>query len=206
MSHSCHEDANGGATAGDAHDHVASADSEETNHAKAQRDQRVTPKHEIRWSAIAVYGVRPGLVLMLALAAAVLKWQGCSIDAADVARAESVRTARDSTVALLSYRSDTVDKQLAAARELLTGQFRGAYTSLTNDVVIPGAKQKRISAATTVPAAASVSATPNHAVVLVFIDQTVTIGSGAPSDTASSVRVTLDNLGDRWLISGFDPV
>jgi Mce-associated membrane protein len=99
-----------------------------------------------------------------------------------------------------------VEQQLTAARDLLTSDFRDQYTSLTNDVVIPGAKQKQVSAVATVPAVASVSAKPNHAVVLVFVNQTVTVGQDAPTDTASSVRVTLDKLGDRWLISKFDPV
>jgi Mce-associated membrane protein len=72
--------------------------------------------------------------------------------------------------------------------------------------VIPGAKQKQISAVATVPAMASVSADPRHAVVLVFVNQTVVVGQDAPTDTASSVRVTLDKVGDRWLISKFDPV
>jgi Mce-associated membrane protein len=56
------------------------------------------------------------------------------------------------------------------------------------------------------PAAASVSATPNHAVALVFVDQTVVVGSDRPTHTASSDRVTLDKIGGRWLISGLDPV
>jgi Mce-associated membrane protein len=73
-------------------------------------------------------------------------------------------------------------------------------------VVIPGAREKRISATAQVPAVASVSVTPKHAVALAFVDQTVTIGDGAPSGSASSVRVTLDKIDDRWLISGFDPV
>jgi Mce-associated membrane protein len=34
----------------------------------------------------------------------------------------------------------------------------------------------------------------------------VTVGTGAPTDTASSVKVTLDKIGDRWLISDFQPV
>jgi Mce-associated membrane protein len=58
----------------------------------------------------------------------------------------------------------------------------------------------------TVPAVASVSAKPNQAVVLVFVNQTVIVGQDAPTDTASSVRVTLDKVGDRWLIAKFDPV
>jgi Mce-associated membrane protein len=43
-------------------------------------------------------------------------------------------------------------------------------------------------------------------VVLLFVDQTVTVGQGAPTNTASSVRVTLDKVDGRWLISQFDPV
>jgi Mce-associated membrane protein len=58
----------------------------------------------------------------------------------------------------------------------------------------------------TVPAAASISASANHAVVLLFVNQTLIIGQDAPTTTASSVRVVLDKVGDHWLISGFDPV
>jgi Mce-associated membrane protein len=58
----------------------------------------------------------------------------------------------------------------------------------------------------TVPAAASLSASENRAVVLVFVDQTLTIGNQAPSNTASSAWVTLDRIDGRWLISQFDPI
>jgi Mce-associated membrane protein len=88
---------------------------------------------------------------------------------------------------------------------LLTGSFRDDYTSLINDVVIPGARQKGISATARVPAASSTSGGATHAVVLVFVNQTVVIGNGAPSETVSAVQVTLDKSGGRWLISGFDP-
>jgi Mce-associated membrane protein len=152
------------------------------------------------------FGVLPALALLLALGAGYLKWMDNSVRDSETARDESVRAAKDSTIALLSYKPETVEQQLGAARALLTGDFRDSYTSLTNDVVIPGAKQKQISAVATVPAVASVAAKANHAVVLVFVNQTVIVGQDAPSDSASSVRVTLDKVGDRWLISKFDPV
>ena len=57
-----------------------------------------------------------------------------------------------------------------------------------------------------VPAAASASADRQRAVVLVFVNQTVTVGGGAPTETLSSVKVTLEKVGERWLVSGFDPV
>jgi Mce-associated membrane protein len=153
-----------------------------------------------------VFAVLPALALSLALGAGYLKWQDSSIRDSDLARIESIQVAKDSTVAMLSYRPDTVGKDLGAARDLLTGDFKNAYTSLTNEVVIPGAKQKQISAVASVPAVASVSASPNHAVALVFVNQTVTVGTDAPTDTASSIKVTLDKVGGHWLISHFDPV
>jgi len=32
------------------------------------------------------------------------------------------------------------------------------------------------------------------------------VGADAPTNTTSSVRVTLDKVGGRWLISAFDPI
>ena len=173
----------------------------------SDHDEQLTGSaRRVRWSRAIVYVVLPALALLRASAAGFLKWQDGSARDAATARTESVRAATDSTIALLSYKPDTVEKDLDAARGRLTGTFLSAYTSLTHDVVIPGAKQKQISAVATVPAAASTSATGNHAVVLLFVNQTVIIGQDAPTNTASSVRVTLDKVGGRWLISQFDPV
>lgn len=160
----------------------------------------------INWSRVLAYGVIPGLALTLALAAGFLKWQGSSVADADRGRIEATQAVRDATAALLSYRPDTVERDLGAARDRLTGRFKDAYTSLTREVVIPGSKQKHISAVATVQSAASVSAGPDHGVVLLFVNQTTIVGAEAPAYTASSVRVTLDKVDGRWLISGFDPV
>jgi Mce-associated membrane protein len=161
---------------------------------------------ESAWRRIMAYAILPGLVLSVAIGASYLKWQDGVLRETGSAAAQSVAAASDSTVAILSYRADTVEKDLTVARDRLTGGFRDAYTQLVHDVVIPGAKQKHISAAATVPAAASVKASANHAVVLVFVDQTTTIGDDAPTNTTSSIRISLDKVHDRWLISQFDPV
>jgi Mce-associated membrane protein len=164
------------------------------------------PARSTDWSRILAYGILPGLALILALGAGYLKFVDNTVRNGDVARVESVQAAKDATTALLSYSPDKVEQQLGDAQNLLTGEFRDSYGELVTDVVIPGAKQQQISAVATVPAAASVSAEPNHAVVLVFINQTVVVGSSPPTDTASSVRVTLQKVDDKWLISAFDPV
>jgi Mce-associated membrane protein len=169
-------------------------------------DEPTSAWRRLSWSRAIAYGLLPVVALVVASAVGYLKWQDGNAQGAQAARAESVRAAIDGTVALLSYRPDTVQKDLDAAKSRLTGTFLNAYTSLTNDVVIPGSKQKQISAVATVPAAASTTATANHAVVLLFVNQTIIVGHSAPTSTASSVRVTLDKVGGRWLISGFDPV
>jgi Mce-associated membrane protein len=191
-------------------DATEDADSEDGADAEVPAVAKTTTAKPFRagpnWPRVFAYGVLPGLALVLALAAGFLKYVDNSVRSSDVARAESMQVAKDSTVALLSYQPDKVKQQLNDARNLLTGDFQDSYTSLINDVVIPGAQQKKISAVATVPAAASVSAKPNHAVVLVFVNQTVVVGTDAPTDTASSVKVTLDKHGDKWLISEFQPV
>ncbi|WP_285034220.1 hypothetical protein [Mycolicibacterium sp. lyk4-40-TYG-92] len=157
-------------------------------------------------AAAMAFGVLPIVALLLATAAGYLRWEDSSGRGANTARTESVQAAKDSTIALLSYKPETVDKDLNAARDRLTGSFLDAYTQLINKVVIPGAKEKKISALAAVPAASSVVAKIDHAVVLLFVDQTVVVGTDAPTNTASSVRVTLERVKDRWLISGFDPI
>lgn len=160
----------------------------------------------ISWLRLFAFGLLPALAMLLAMGCGVLKWRDASVRDAQIAQIEATQAAKDGTVALLSYRPDTVEKDLGAARDRLTGDFKDAYTSLTNDVVIPGAKQKQISAVASVPAVAPISAAGNEAVVLVFTNQSVIVGTSAPTDTASSVKVTLDRVDGRWLISKFEPI
>ncbi|ORV47649.1 hypothetical protein AWC02_08345 [Mycolicibacter engbaekii] len=150
--------------------------------------------------------VLSGLAAILALAAGYLRWQDVSARLAQEATEQSVQTAAATTIAMLSYRPENVDTASSAAAEAMTGAFREEYTRLIKDVVAPGAKQQHISTVVTVPAAASVTASSRHAVVLLFIDQATTIADGPPTTTTSSVRVTLDKVGGRWLVSQFDPV
>lgn len=171
-----------------------------------EEDKPEKPRFVISIPRLIAFAVLPCVASLLAGAGGYLKWQSTSIRASQVSGVEAVAVAKEATVAILSYRPDTVEKDLGAARDLLTGTFKDSYTQLTHDVVIPGAKQRHISAAATTPAVASVSATANHAVVLVFVNQTVVVGNDAPTASASSVRVTLDNVAGRWLVSGFDPV
>jgi len=163
-------------------------------------------RRHIKRDQILPYAVLPALALLLAAAAGYLKWQEVSARTDGIARIESVAAAKDATIAILSYKPETAERDLDAAGDRLTGTFKNSYAQLTHDVVIPGAREKHISAVAKVPGVASVSASSNHAVVLLYVDQTIVVGSDPPSDTVSSVRVTLTKIHDRWLVSEFDPI
>lgn len=171
-----------------------------------EEEAPATRARRFSWTRILVFGVLPAVALILAVGDGYLKWLDGSTRGSQTAADESVKAATDSTIAILSYRPDTVDRELTGAAGRLTGGFRQQYMQLVSDVVAPGAKQQHISAVATVPAAAAVSASESHAVVLVFINQSTTIGDDAPTQTTSSVRITLEKVRDRWLISQFDPV
>jgi len=158
-----------------------------------------------RWVRALTFGAIPLAVLAACVGAAYLKFVTGTAHQAVRAADESVQAAKDSAIAILSYTPDTAQADLTAARDRLTGTFRDSYTSLTDDVVIPAAKDRHIAVTATVPAAASVSASTDHAVVLLFVNQAIIMGNDAPTATGSVVEVTLDKHGNRWLVSGFEP-
>jgi Mce-associated membrane protein len=140
----------------------------------------------------------PVLALLAIVAGAWLFWDAQVRRGAEQAGAQALLSARESIPAILSYQSATAEKDLpAAAQDRLTGKFLADYTQLITTVVVPEAKQKGVSASAQVPAAAVVSA---------YVNQSLTVGTAAPTQARSSVRVTMDNVDGRWLISGFDPI
>lgn len=166
---------------------------------------------ERRWrrvftSRMVVHGLLPVLAMILAVGAGYLKWVDGGAHDAQVASIEAVQAAVDGTTRMLSYQPDTVAQDLETAGQSMTGAFRDSYSELIRDVIIPGAREKRISSTATVPAAACAHASGNHAVVLVFVNQIVAMDAAPPTITTSSVRVTLEKLESRWLISEFIPI
>src|ERR1700683_4169951 len=75
-------------------------------------DEPKSAPRRIPWSRVVAYGLLPVLRLALASGAGYLKWWDGPAREAQAARAESVQAAIDGTVALLSYRADTVEKDL----------------------------------------------------------------------------------------------
>lgn len=118
-----------------------------------------------------------------------------------------VSSASDGTVALLSYSPDSLDKDFAAAKSHLSGDFLSYYNQFTEQIVAPAAKQKSLKTNARVLGAAVQELHPNSAVVLVLVDQSTTSKDNPdPAMASSSVLVSLTRVNGAWLITKFDPV
>ncbi len=139
-------------------------------------------------------------------AAAYFKYGSETVTASRAAEAEAVAAARETVAAMLTYTPDTVEETLAAAQRRLTGGFHDEYTRLMHEAVIPGATQRQVSTVASIPALGTIHAEPDEVHVLVYVNQHATTADGPPTDTATTVRATLEKIDDRWLISGFEPI
>lgn len=135
-----------------------------------------------------------------------LLWDTSARNDAERAGTEAVAAARESIVAMGSYTPDTAEQNLTSARDRLTGAFAEAYTQAIQTVAIPNAKGRKMSSAVSVPALGVVSADADHAVLLAYVDQTLTVAGETPVANPARYRVSMDKVDGRWLIAGFDQI
>ncbi|WEO94282.1 hypothetical protein A6P39_009790 [Streptomyces sp. FXJ1.172] len=156
----------------------------------------------------------PVLVLVAALAvAAVLGWQYRQGRQAEQARGAALAAARQAAPIVLSYDYRHLDRDFTRARALLTGHFRDQYDRTTKTVVAPTATTYHGVVKATVaapadggaPAVCVVSATPDKAVVLLFVNQvTESTQVAEPRLDLNRVRMTLTRTSAGWRVSGVD--
>ncbi|MEV5147988.1 hypothetical protein AB0L14_27230 [Streptomyces sp. NPDC052727] len=155
-----------------------------------------------------------GVVLVAALVvAAVLGWRYQEGRQTEQARGEALAAARKAAPVVLSYDYRHLDRDFTRARALLTGRFRDEYGKTTKTVVAPTATKYHGVVKATVaappdggaPAVSVVSATPDRAVVLLFVNQvTESTQVSGPRLDLNRVRMTLTRTSDGWKVSGVD--
>ncbi|WP_406814161.1 hypothetical protein [Mycobacterium sp. M23085] len=152
------------------------------------------------------------LIVLLLLSAGAATWlyfkQYRPDKQTDASVASAVaNAASDGTVALLSYSPESLDKDFAAAKTHLSGDFLSYYNQFTEQIVAPAAKEKSLKTNARVLGAAVQELHPNSAVVLVLVDQSTTSKDNPdPAMASSSVLVSLTRVNGAWLITKFDPV
>ncbi|WP_327729859.1 hypothetical protein OG250_30215 [Streptomyces sp. NBC_00487] len=147
------------------------------------------------------------------VALVVLGWQYREGRRAEQARGEALAAARKAAPVVLSYDYRHLDRDFARARTHLTGAFRDEYRRTTTTVVGPTARKYHGVVKATVtapadggrPAASVVSAGPDKAVILLFVNQvtTSTQVTGSRVDL-NRVRMTLTRTSEGWKVSAVD--
>ncbi|MFE0329790.1 hypothetical protein ACWEWI_05655 [Streptomyces sp. NPDC003753] len=139
------------------------------------------------------------------VAVAVLGWQYREGRRADQARSQALTAAKEAAPIVLSYDYRHLDQDFARARGRLTGGFRDQYLKTTKTVVGPTAAKYHGVVKATVAAASVVSAAPDKAVVLLFVNQTTqsTQVPGSRLDL-NRVRMTLTRTSTGWKVSAVD--
>ncbi|AKJ09866.1 hypothetical protein ABB07_07475 [Streptomyces incarnatus] len=189
----------------------ASPASPESPEASGEEPQETPPPRGLgRRVLTAVLGV----VLVAGLVvAAVLGWQYREGRQAEQARGAALAAARQAAPVVLSYDYRHLDRDFARARALLTGHFRDQYGRTTKTVVAPTATKYHGVVKATVatpsdggaPAVSVVSASPDRAVVLLFVNQvTESTQVSEPRLDLNRVRMTLTRTSGGWKVSGVD--
>ncbi|MCQ4084054.1 hypothetical protein NGB36_26595 [Streptomyces sp. RB6PN25] len=152
------------------------------------------------------------LILAGSAATAVLGLQHRDADSSRQARADALAAARTAAPVILSYDYRHLARDFAAADSHLTGPFRDQYRKTTQTVVGPTAARYHGIVKATVaqptgglPAASVVSATPDSAVVLLFMNQVTTSTQiSGPRLDLDRVRMTLTSTPGGWKVSAVD--
>lgn len=125
--------------------------------------------------------------------------------ATETARQAGLEASRDAARVLFSYDYRTLSKDFSAGQALTTGAFRKQYADTTARLVTPVATEKKAVVKAEVVTAGVVRATPDTVVTIVFVNQVTTSSlTAGPKVDLSRVRMTLDHVQGRWLVSQVD--
>jgi Mce-associated membrane protein len=152
------------------------------------------------------------LVLLLLMSGALAAWlyvkEYRPDEQTDAASAAAVtRAAQDGMIALLSYKSGTLDQDVTAAKSHLTGDFVNEYEKRVREVVAPAVRAKDVKTTAYVVGSGVSELHPNSAVILVYLNE-ATVSKDHPDQAmlASSILVSLTKVQGTWLITKFDPI
>jgi Mce-associated membrane protein len=156
-----------------------------------------------RWRATSMAVL---VMLVAGSAAAAASLAGRQRDDAAAQRAQTAAMAAATTEIgqILSYDYRDLNADLARAASDTTGEFNGQFGVLSGQLIGPAAAQEHVVTKATVPDASVISSTGGEVVVLLFVDQSTTNKTQKKAQqNVSQVRVTMENVGGRWLVEQF---
>jgi Mce-associated membrane protein len=123
------------------------------------------------------------------------------------ARDAVIEAAKANAVKVLSYKWDTLDRDVAAAEAGLTGDFLKNFKEFTSSAQFATVRQQGITATATAVGAAVSSLAEGKAEIILFLNQTRTSrDQSSPQATVATVRVGMTEVDGKWLIEKLDPL
>jgi Mce-associated membrane protein len=108
---------------------------------------------------------------------------------------------------LLSYSAETLDADLARAKQQVAAPLAQRFDHLAESSIAPSTRQQDITTKAAVVRAGVVDAQPERVVVLMFVDQSTTRASQPqPVQQTSQTIVTMIRTHVGWLISDMSPI
>lgn len=147
------------------------------------------------------------VIVVLAIGVGVVFVQAQQYRADEQGRGEALKAAKKNLSEVLSYSFRTIDDDVSRAKEHLTGKFADDFSQFADKLIVPNAKSNQITTDVEVVANSSVDVQDDRVVALLFVNQTTNQkGAKEPRIDGSRIRLTMERIDDRWLISELTPV
>jgi Mce-associated membrane protein len=149
-----------------------------------------------------VEGVGLAVIVILLVALIVTKLQLSNQDSLNADRTSAITAAENDAVDVASYSYKDLSKDFGRVKAESTPSFRATFTK-SSDALSKVLTQYKATATAVVKAAGVVSVSSSKAVVILFVNQSVTNTAQKGTTTDESrVKVTLENSGGKWLLEG----
>lgn len=125
---------------------------------------------------------------------------------AEDARGEALDAGTHTATMMFGYQPDNVAQQVEQTKTLLTGPAQKEYDEIvTNTNLVVAVKDQQVKSEVTIQEAGVVNATRDTALILIFMNQSVTKGGkDLVSIEASRLEYSMERSGDKWLVSNID--
>ncbi|PXW35438.1 UNVERIFIED_CONTAM: Mce-associated membrane protein [Williamsia faeni] len=122
------------------------------------------------------------------------------------ARGESLEAGTHAATMMFGYAPDNVAQQVEQTKTLLTGAAQKEYDEIiTNANLVVAVKDQQVKSEVTIQEAGVVNSTQDTALLLIFMNQSVTKGGkDLVSIEASRLEYSMEKSGDKWLVSNID--
>lgn len=167
---------------------------------------RVTGRQSSGAVALRTRVVVAAVVLVLALSAGVagLLLELNRLAAVEHARSAGLNAAKSHAQEILAYDYRTIEEDIVRARNGTTGKFRRDYAA-TAERLVPYAQEQKVVVKAAVLSASVVSAETDRVTVLLFVNQgTTKKGQEETKVDLNRVRMTLNSVDGKWLVSNVE--